>query len=96
MRTCTGCRARRPQHELIRVVRGPDGIARLAERGLGGRGAYTCPDEKCISRAFDSGSLRRTLGCEGTELPGSLLGVMLGMARPDVKGRVWQSRGFTK
>ena len=85
-------------------MRGPDGIARLAERGLDGRGAYTCPDENCINRAFDSGSLRRTLGCEGTELPGSLLGLMLqelkhrspGRAVQELKGRVWQSRGFTK
>ncbi|HEX2196047.1 MAG TPA: DUF448 domain-containing protein, partial [Actinomycetota bacterium] len=28
VRTCTGCRARRPKDELVRVVRGPDGVVR--------------------------------------------------------------------
>ncbi len=104
VRTCTGCRARRPKEELIRVVRGPDGIVRLAQPGLGGRGAYTCPDERCIRLAFESGRLRRVLRCEGEDLPGSLPGEMLQQLRkdrlggtPEVKeGRVWQSRGFTK
>ena len=77
MRTCTGCRARRPQDQLVRVVRGPDGVARLAEPGLGGRGGYTCPDERCVRRAFESGRLARVLGCEGEDLPGSLPGLML-------------------
>ncbi len=90
VRTCAGCGARRPKDELIRVVRGPDGVARLAEPGLGGRGGYTCPDEKCIRRAFESGRLRRVLRVEG--LPGSLPGLML----QESKGRAWQSRGFTK
>ncbi|HYO61963.1 MAG TPA: YlxR family protein [Actinomycetota bacterium] len=88
VRTCTGCRARRPKEDLIRVVRGPDGVVRLAEPagssgrsaksgGLDGRGAYACPDERCIRRAFDSGRLRRVLRVEGEGLPGSLLGRML-------------------
>ncbi|MDQ3953465.1 MAG: YlxR family protein [Actinomycetota bacterium] len=90
VRTCTGCRARRPKDELIRVVRGPDGVVRLAEpgSGLGGRGAYTCPDERCIRRAFESGRLRRVLRCRQEDLPGSLPG--------DMEGRIWQSRGSTK
>ncbi|MDQ5815751.1 MAG: YlxR family protein, partial [Actinomycetota bacterium] len=29
IRTCAGCRRRRPQPELIRVVRGPDGVVSL-------------------------------------------------------------------
>lgn len=92
VRTCTGCRARRHKDQLIRVVRGPDGIARLAAPGMGGRGGYTCPDEECITRAFASGRLRRSLGRGVKELPGSLLGRML----QESKGRAWQSRGFTK
>ena len=92
VRTCAGCRARRPKDELIRVERGPEGTVCLSEAGFGGRGAYMCPDERCIRRAFESGRLRRVLKVEGEGLPASLLGLML----QESKGRVWQSRGFTK
>ena len=85
VRTCAGCRARRPKEDLIRVVRAPDGIVRLAEpaknEGLGGRGAYTCPDERCIRRAFETGRLRRVLRVEGEGLPGALPGEMLQHSR---------------
>ena len=77
-------------------MRGPDGVVRLAEPAksgrLDGRGAYTCPDEECIRRAFETGRLRRVLRVEGDGLPGTLPGEML----QELKGRVWQSRGFTK
>ncbi|MDQ4124802.1 MAG: YlxR family protein [Actinomycetota bacterium] len=104
VRTCAGCRARRPKDELIRVVRGPDGAARLDEPGLGGRGAYTCPDEGCIRRAFETGRLRRVLRVEGEGLPATLPDEMLqkvtkgrlGGTPEGKEGRVWQSRGFTK
>jgi predicted RNA-binding protein YlxR (DUF448 family) len=105
VRTCTGCRARRPKDQLIRVVRGPDGVARLGEPGLAGRGGYTCPDEKCIRQAFASGRLARVLGCEREGLTGSLLGPMLQESKHRspgravqslLKGRAWQSLGFTK
>ena len=67
-------------------------MARLAAPGSAGRGAYSCPDEECIRKAFESGRLRRVLRCEEEGLPGSLLGRML----QESKGRAWQSRGFTK
>jgi predicted RNA-binding protein YlxR (DUF448 family) len=81
VRTCAGCRVSRPKGELIRVVRGPDGVVRLGKPGLGGRGAYTCPDETCIRLAFDGGRLRRVLRVEGEGLPGSLPGEMLQQSR---------------
>jgi predicted RNA-binding protein YlxR (DUF448 family) len=72
VRTCVGCRARSPQADLIRVVRGRDGVARVDdawERGdargrAEGRGAYLCPRRSCIVRARRSGSLKRALGVE--------------------------------
>ena len=45
-----GCRAKRPQPELVRFVRLPDGS--LAEgRTLPGRGAYLCADTLDACRA---------------------------------------------
>jgi len=82
IRTCAGCRRRRPQSELIRVVRGPDGVVRLDQHGPGGkasgasvtgrapgRGAYVCADDPCVERALQTGALVRALGKHGPELP---------------------------
>ncbi|MCC6438343.1 MAG: YlxR family protein [Acidimicrobiales bacterium] len=50
LRTCIGCRARRPQPELLRFVRSLDAAAR-PDRHAPGRGAWLCPDESCWSAA---------------------------------------------
>jgi uncharacterized protein len=80
IRTCVGCRARSPQADLIRVVRGSDGVARLDDpsaRGRGeGRGAYLCPRRSCIVRARRRGSLKRALGVE-TVMPDGLTDELL-------------------
>nr|MBA2600504.1 YlxR family protein [Actinomycetota bacterium] len=81
IRTCAGCRRRRPQPELIRVVRGPDGVVSLdhddADRGSSGasvtgrapgRGAYVCADGSCVERALRTGALVRALGPHGPEV----------------------------
>lgn len=58
LRTCVGCRTRRPQPELLRFRRRPDGRAVPAlGRGDSGRGAYLCPSRAC----FDAAMRRRTL-----------------------------------
>jgi uncharacterized protein len=49
-RTCVGCRTRRPQAELVRVVL-RDGVVVPAGPGAQGRGAYVCPDEMCLAAA---------------------------------------------
>ncbi|MBV8235800.1 MAG: YlxR family protein [Acidimicrobiia bacterium] len=51
MRTCVGCRRTRPQDELVRYVRTPDGM--LAEgRTLSGRGAWLCRGSSaCVEAA---------------------------------------------
>ena len=78
IRSCVGCRRRRPQAELIRIVRCPDGTAsvdsgtleavtpgRRAAR-VPGRGAYVCRDEHCADKAAKSGALSRALRLEGS------------------------------
>jgi len=53
MRQCLGCREMKPKKELIRVVRSPEGEISLDFKGkASGRGAYICPDPKCLKRAI--------------------------------------------
>src|SRR5687768_7947834 len=74
LRTCAGCRRRRPQAELIRVARSRAGKLVLGPPSGGsrssGRGAYVCPVESCIEQAL-GGGLRKVLRYEGS-LPGDL------------------------
>ncbi len=61
-RQCMGCRERKAKKELIRVVRGTDGIVSLDFSGkLNGRGAYICPDPSCLKKAQKAKSLERSL-----------------------------------
>ncbi len=49
-RTCVGCRTRRPQAALVRVVL-RHGAVVPAGKGVPGRGAYLCPDHECLAAA---------------------------------------------
>ena len=61
-RQCMGCRERKAKKELIRVVRGTDGVVSLDFGGkLNGRGAYLCPDPECLKKAQKSKALDRSL-----------------------------------
>ena len=61
-RQCMGCRERKAKKELIRVVRGTDGVVSLDFSGkLNGRGAYICPDLQCLKKARKSLALDRSL-----------------------------------
>ena len=61
VRTCIGCRTRRLQKEMIRIVRDPDGDAVFDLSGkLPGRGAYVCPSRSCVT-GLSSASLSRVL-----------------------------------
>lgn len=61
-RQCMGCRERKAKREMIRVVRGTDGIVSLDFSGkLNGRGAYICPDPACLQKAQKAKSLERSL-----------------------------------
>lgn len=61
-RQCMGCRERKAKKELIRVVRGTDGVVSLDFSGkLNGRGAYLCPDAVCLAKAQKAKALERSL-----------------------------------
>ena len=61
-RQCMGCRERKAKRELIRVVRGTDGVVSLDFGGkMNGRGAYICPDAECLKKAQKAKSLERSL-----------------------------------
>jgi predicted RNA-binding protein YlxR (DUF448 family) len=56
MRTCLGCRRSRPQTELLRIVRRPDGNAEPdLHRRAAGRGAYLCRRAACLSECLRRG-----------------------------------------
>ena len=49
-RTCVGCRRRREQSQLVRLVLS-EGRVVPANAGAPGRGAYLCPDTTCLAAA---------------------------------------------
>lgn len=49
-RTCIGCRRRRGQDELVRLVL-EQGRVVPARPGATGRSAYLCPEENCLGAA---------------------------------------------
>ena len=65
MRSCCGCREKKPKRELIRVVRSPEGEVSFDITGRkAGRGVYLCNDKACLSKAIKSRALSRALECE--------------------------------
>ena len=63
MRSCCGCREKKPKRELIRVVRSPEVSFDITGRKAG-RGVYLCNDKACLSKAIKSRALARALECE--------------------------------
>jgi predicted RNA-binding protein YlxR (DUF448 family) len=61
IRTCVACRRKRPAGEMLRVRR--EGASILLGHGAG-RGAWLCPREECILRAFQKRLLVRALRVE--------------------------------
>ena len=61
-RQCMGCRERKAKKEMIRVVRGTDGVVSLDFGGkMNGRGAYICPKSECLKKAQRAKALERSL-----------------------------------
>ena len=57
-RTCLGCREARPKGRLVRLVRLRSGVVVVdASARAAGRGAYVCPDARCVERALIRGRL---------------------------------------
>lgn len=61
-RMCIGCRQVWARRRLIRLMRLPDGQARVDASGRGGgRGAYVCPTAHCLGSALKRGKLAHAL-----------------------------------
>jgi len=62
MRRCVACRKSGPQERLIRLYRREDGeLAVTTDRKRIGRGAYCCPDLKCINVSIRKKLYQRSL-----------------------------------
>lgn len=73
-RTCIGCREKKPQKELIRIVRNQNGEVSIDETGRSnGRGAYICKSEECFLQAVKTKAFSRALNTEATEALGKEL-----------------------
>ena len=65
MRQCLGCREMKDKKALIRVVRSPEGEISLDFKGKKpGRGAYVCPDARCLAKARKSRALERAFSAQ--------------------------------
>ena len=59
---CTGCNEVKNKKDMIRVIRDKEGNISMDATGRkNGRGAYICPDVKCLEKAMKSKGLERTL-----------------------------------
>ena len=68
VRTCVGCRAKRPKGEMLRaVLRG--GAAAIDEAGtMPGRGAYLCARPDCLKTAIKRRAFERALRTKNVDL----------------------------
>lgn len=67
IRTCVGCRQKRPKKDLIRVAKSKKQIKVTNEKETGGRGAYFCPQESCFLAAKTKSRLEKALRISLTE-----------------------------
>lgn len=64
LRKCVGCGEQKPK-DLIRIVKNKDGELFVDFTGkANGRGAYICPDIKCLQTAQKRKALNRALETE--------------------------------
>lgn len=67
-RTCIGCREKKSQKELVRIVRSPEGILFVDKEGRSnGRGAYICKSEECFEKAIKTKAFLKSLKAEPDE-----------------------------
>ena len=67
VRMCIGCRRKTEKTELIRIVLKEGKPVADSIGNQPGRAAYLCPDEKCLGKAIESGSLARTFKIKSAE-----------------------------
>lgn len=70
IRTCIGCRVKRPAVEMIRIKVSEKTLV-LVDNGtnLGGRSCYICPVVECAEKAFKKGRVGRALRTEVQVIP---------------------------
>lgn len=91
VRTCVGCRGRRPKAEMVRFVVGRQG---LALGNAPGRGAYICKAEACLERALKRRNLANLSGrTPATEALAELRQAVSQGVRPDEQARRQSSCG---
>jgi predicted RNA-binding protein YlxR (DUF448 family) len=62
-RTCLGCGIVQPKRNMIRVIRTPGGSVEVDPTGKrSGRGAYVCPNEKCLDMVKKGKRIEKALG----------------------------------
>ncbi len=62
LRVCVGCKEKKNKKELVRIVKTPEGTIEVDFAGKkAGRGAYICPQEKCLDIAIKKKSLEKSL-----------------------------------
>jgi predicted RNA-binding protein YlxR (DUF448 family) len=64
VRTCVGCRRRRPKPEMIRLT--AQGVE-LDGRAHPGRGLYLCLDPACVQKGLGRPDVRKRLGASCVE-----------------------------
>lgn len=67
-RSCVACRRKRPQGELLRVVRA-EGVWALQSGQRSGRGAYVCSDSPTC---WQDKKLRRAFGAQAVQVAAQL------------------------
>ena len=64
-RQCVGCREMKDKKDLIRVVKSPEGVISIDDKGKApGRGAYICRSEECLNKAHKAKLLDKNLETE--------------------------------
>ncbi len=70
IRTCVGCRQKRPAGEMVRIKALGDAIVIAhGKDSLPGRGCYLCPAARCVEAALKKGRIARALRREGVDIP---------------------------
>lgn len=59
-RTCIACREEFKKHQLIRIVRTPEGLYVVDKTGkMNGRGTYICTNKECLKKLIKNKLLNR-------------------------------------
>ncbi len=62
VRTCVACQSKKPQSELVRLVREKEGgILISPPRDVPGRGVYLCREQACWVDGIEKGRISRAL-----------------------------------